>query len=93
VPWFDRSLVGAAGGITPSVLSPKLCSTCDTNRDWVATEARTAALRDPHASGEAQLIASHLESLTVPLIAISNDGVVPVEIRQIESRPTRTSLR
>jgi hypothetical protein len=93
VPWFDRSLAGAAGGITPSALGPYLCEACDAPRPWLSGEAEALAARRPDASGEARQIADGLESLTVPLLRVSDNQIVPVDIGQIESRPSRTALR
>lgn len=92
VPWFDRSLVGAAGGITPSVLSPRLCAGCDVHRDDMNDEASALRTPLPDARGEARLIAGTLESRTVPLLLVSDNRIVQVEIGQIESRPAIASL-
>jgi hypothetical protein len=91
VPWFDRSLAGAAGGITPSALGPHLCDACDISRPWLAEEAQAAVAPREDASGEARQIADSLEALTVPLLQITDNRIVQVDIAQIEAMP-RSSL-
>lgn len=92
VPWFDRSLVGAAGGVSPSVLAPKLCATCDEHRDWIASEASAVGVRHADASGEARLIAGSLESMTVPLLLLSDNRIVQVDLAQIEIAPVHAAM-
>lgn len=91
VPWFDRSLAGAAGGITPSALGPHLCESCDASRPWLSEEAQALAAPRADAAGEARLIADSLEAVTVPLLQISDNRIVRVDIAQIEALP-RTAL-
>lgn len=92
VPWFDRSLAGAAGGITPSALGPHLCEACDASRPWAVEEARALAATRDDASGEARQIADSLEALTVPLLQVTDNRIVPIDITQIESLPPRATL-
>lgn len=91
VPWFDRSLAGASGGITPASLGPHLCDTCDASRPWLAEEATALDASHQQAFGEARQIADSLEELSVPLLQLSDNRVVQVDIGQIE-QPPRVAL-
>jgi hypothetical protein len=87
VPWFDRSLAGAAGGITPSSLGPYLCDACDASRPWLADEAEALESGRDEAFGEARQIADSLQEVSVPLLQLSDNRVVQIDIGQIEMPP------
>jgi hypothetical protein len=82
VPWFDRTLAGAQGGQTPSLLTTATCEACDNPPPLVAGEHAIEALH----------IANDLSERTVPLLMISENAVEEIELDSVV-HGTRTLLK